>query len=50
MVKMKASKMLKYAFVITYGICLGKMLGDFTQGLIVGIAEDALSKYESKSE
>lgn len=47
---MKASTLCKYALAITYGICMGKFLGELTKAGADGLAEGLLSVTESKTK
>lgn len=45
---MKASTACKYAVAITFGITVGKALGEFTKGFSYGVLEALLETKKSK--
>lgn len=47
---MKASTVCKYALAITYGISMGKFLGDLTKAAADGLAEGLTSSIKPKNK
>lgn len=47
---MKATTLCKYALAITYGVCMGKFLGELTEAFVGGLAEGLTSNIKSKTE
>lgn len=47
---MRAKTLCKYALAITYGVCMGKFLGDLTKAFTDGLAEGLVSNIKTKNE